>query len=247
MASNLRYSVGPRSTASGSSNTARRGLVANQLLDAAATLFAERGFRGTSLQEIADAMGVTRPALYYYVKNKEALAAELVHGLTEAAADRLAEIRALEGRSCGERIALYIRDNVERIVENQARFRFIERSEDELPTAVQEIHRAAKRRILDELSGLIADGVVAGELRPVDERIAAFALIGMTNWVAWWYRPDSGATGPEITEALIEIALRGYLREEGRRDHAGAEGAIALLREDLAYLERIVTAAPVDE
>ena len=56
----------------------RRELVENEMYEHAARLFAERGFAGTSLQDVADAMGVTRPALYYYVKSKDELLSKLV-------------------------------------------------------------------------------------------------------------------------------------------------------------------------
>src|SRR5213079_854717 len=57
--------------------TARRELVENEIYEIAIRLFAERGFAGTSLQDIADALGITRPALYYYVKSKDELLAKL--------------------------------------------------------------------------------------------------------------------------------------------------------------------------
>ena len=64
----------------------RRELVEAQIYEQATRLFAERGFAGTSLQDIADAMGMTRPALYYYVKNKDQLLARLVTEITEGPA-----------------------------------------------------------------------------------------------------------------------------------------------------------------
>ena len=61
----------------------RRELVEAEIYEQATRLFAERGFAGTSLQDIADAMGMTRPSLYYYVKNKDELLARLVTEITE--------------------------------------------------------------------------------------------------------------------------------------------------------------------
>src|SRR5206468_2845368 len=66
----------------GRMSTARRELVENELYEHATRLFAERGFAGTSLQDIADALGITRPALYYYVKSKDELLAKLVTEVT---------------------------------------------------------------------------------------------------------------------------------------------------------------------
>ena len=73
---------GPRGRAA-CGRTARRELVENEIYEQATRLFAERGFAGTSLQDIADAMGITRPALYYYVKSKDELLAKLVTEITD--------------------------------------------------------------------------------------------------------------------------------------------------------------------
>ena len=80
----------------GRNSTTRRELVESQMYEQAARLFAERGFAGTSLQDIADAMGVTRPALYYYVKSKDDLLAKLVTEITEGPA---ADMRAVAERT----------------------------------------------------------------------------------------------------------------------------------------------------
>ncbi|MER5436948.1 helix-turn-helix domain-containing protein, partial [Streptomyces sp. NPDC002588] len=61
--------------APGGRSTSRRELVENEMFEQASRLFAERGFAGTNLGDIAEAMGITRPALYYYVKSKDDLLA----------------------------------------------------------------------------------------------------------------------------------------------------------------------------
>ena len=81
----------------GRSGTARRELVENELYEHATRLFAERGFAGTSLQDIADAMGITRPALYYYVKSKDELLAKLVTEVTDGPLDELTALVARDG------------------------------------------------------------------------------------------------------------------------------------------------------
>ena len=83
---------------------ARWGLVENQILTEATRLFAERGFAATSLRDIADAAGMTRPALYHYFANKEGMLARLVSDLTLAPAAELGELGRLPGKSAGERL-----------------------------------------------------------------------------------------------------------------------------------------------
>src|SRR5215468_7458321 len=79
--------------------TVRRDLVANEIYDQATRLFAERGFAGTSFQDIADAVGLTRPALYHYVRSKDELLEKLVAEITEDSATALKAIMR-PGSSC---------------------------------------------------------------------------------------------------------------------------------------------------
>ena len=74
---------GRQAVANPPASTVRKELVESQMYETAAKLFALRGFAGTSLQDIADEMGITRPALYYYVKSKDELLAKLVTEITE--------------------------------------------------------------------------------------------------------------------------------------------------------------------
>ena len=110
----------------------RRELVEAEIYEQATRLFAERGFAGTSLQDIADAMGMTRPSLYYYVKNKDQLLARLVTEITEAppppwrrsrSATSTPPPSSASSSACSPRTR---RDHA-------ARFRLVIRSESELP------------------------------------------------------------------------------------------------------------------
>jgi AcrR family transcriptional regulator len=76
----------------------------SQIMEEATRLFADRGFAGTSLQDIADATGLTRPALYQYFGSKEELLSRLVSELTEGPADELGEIRRRTGTTATERL-----------------------------------------------------------------------------------------------------------------------------------------------
>lgn len=211
------------------------------VLEKAAVLFAERGFAGTSLRDIAEAMGMTRPALYYYFNSKEALLQELVRGVTGSGSQELRRLRERTDIGAAEKLRVVVSTTVARIAESPLQFRLLERNEAELPAEILREHHTSKGRILDELTKIIADGVRSGEFRPVDERIAAFSVIGMINWIAWWYKPDGPSTPEEIAREMYEMASRGLVRGADRMPASGIEGAVALLREDLTHLERLVS------
>lgn len=231
----------------------RNNLVANDILERAATLFAERGFNGTSLQEVADASGISRPALYHYVSSKEDLFAQLVAGISRERADAVAKLRWDESIPPLEKVEEAIKVMVRRIAKNPARFRLLIISEADLPEWVHREHKAAKHDLLNHLSEIIAEGVEAGVLRTtsVNEHILAYTLLGMCNWVAWWYHPDhesllggEALSADEVAEFVSTMALGGLKRDHGEfpqeADGGNIDRVLGFLRQDLDYLERLL-------
>jgi AcrR family transcriptional regulator len=181
-----------------SSTAARRQIIEHEIIEHAARLFAERGFAGTSVQDIADAMGMSRPTLYYYFKGKDDLLASLVTEVTEGAA---AEIRAVArdgAKSATERLRSIARLLASWRAQQPGRFLLLIRSESVLPPDLARVNERAKRSTLRELTKVIEQGIAAGEFRMVDARSAALAVLGICNWVLlwptwrspWWLRPE---------------------------------------------------------
>lgn len=210
-------------------------------MEEAMRLFADRGFAGTSLQDIADATGLTRPALYHYFASKEDLLSRLVSELTEDPADELGEIRQRAGTTAAQRLRAMAFAIALRQASQPARFRLLVRSEAELPPALSEVYDQGRRRVLREFSAVIDEGVRLGEFRPVDPRIAALGVIGLSNWVAWWHRPGDQRANQSVAEALAEMAVASVLQHDARPTEAGGvHRALALLKQDVALLERFL-------
>jgi AcrR family transcriptional regulator len=229
----------------------RRRLVSNELLEHSARLFAERGFANTSFQDIADAMGISRPALYHYVSNKEELLAALVHDVLERVVEVLESARDRTDLPEDVRIAVALREVVINNAANTTRFRLLDRSEPDLPAELAEVHRKARRRVLDLLTSMVEDAIEAGMLRPLPARTVALGMLGMANWVAWWYRPGVDGDAEAIADVLVDMAMDGARRPVDRRVDAGPWAALELLQEDVAHLRAAMASAldgaPVDE
>jgi AcrR family transcriptional regulator len=232
-------------TAQRQRSTARRELVSNRILDEAAALFAERGFSETSLQEVADALQISRTALYHYIGSKDELLATLVRGLSRDTAESLERLASDSSLKPVDKLHAAIRDMTLRMANNPARFRMLLLSEGSLGEPLASEHRDARRRTLEALASVVGEGAASGALRPVDRHVAAFALIGMCNWVAWWYRSGriEGQTPETVADAIAEIGIEGLRASADRavgETGDSVDHALRLLRGDLDLLELAV-------
>ena len=220
--------------------TARRELVENEIYEQAIRLFAERGFAGTSLQDIADALGITRPALYYYVKSKDELLAKLAADVAGGSAAQITEVAARPDLDAVGKIREIARLNVVRVATQPERFRLLIRSEADLPPDLSAAYDASRRAVLKAVTGVIEDGIRAGQFRPADARVAALAVIGMGNWVACWFDPgrDSAVA---VAGQLADMALAAVQHAgQGIANGDGPAVALAMLRQDFDHLERLL-------
>lgn len=230
-----------RSASEPSGRGTRKALVESQIIEAATELFAERGFAGTSLQDIADATGLTRPALYHYFASKEDLLSRLVSAATLGPADELRAIRLQEDVASGERLHAMASSIALLQARHPARFRLLIRSEADLPVALAETYDSGRRSVLREFMALIEDGVRSGEFRAVDPRTAALGIIGLCNWVAWWHKPGSDADDRRVVTELADMAVASVVAADRRETGTtGVARAIALLKQDVATLERLL-------
>ncbi|MHA7662727.1 TetR/AcrR family transcriptional regulator [Mycolicibacterium sp. HS_4_1] len=221
--------------------TARRDLVEKQIFESAIRLFAERGFAGTNLQDIARAAGLTRPALYYYVNSKNDLLAKLVRQVTFDIADALEAVGSDTARTPVERLRQMVANSALRQAQDPARFRLMLRSEAELPSDIAEEYDQGRRRVLHAFVAVIEEGIKTGELRPLDARIAALGVIGMVNWIAWWHHPGDPRSEADIASEIADLAVAGL--QDPRTvasSTGGTQQALRLLEEDVSRLKAML-------
>lgn len=220
---------------SGSSGRAglRRRLVEREILERAAELFAERGFAGTTVQDIADALGMSRPSLYYYVKSKEVILEQLVENLSIRDAKVVERIAARRGGDPVEQLremALQLATNAGN---NPHQTQILAQSKHHLPEPIAELNLEAERSIARKLIGVIEAGIRAGRFREVDPRTAGLAIIGMCLWTAWWIE-DTPVD--QVTEGIAEQAVGSVLLLDG---DTSLDEPAALLRAARANLDRL--------
>lgn len=209
------------------------------MLEHATRLFAERGFAGTSLQDVANSMGLKRPALYYYFKSKDELLDRLIVEGVSGPTHELKIIAEQTDLSPAERLHAITRRNLRWVLTHIDRFRLLVKSESELSPASAKKFNASSREAIDTVTAVIEEGIEAGQFRSVNPRVAALGVFGISNWAAWWYQPGGSDSVESIADQLADLAVASVQKAEQSSDTAlSPSKAIALLRQDLDRLEQ---------
>ncbi len=178
-----------------------------RILQEAVALFYARGFTGTTLDDIAAELGVTKPFIYTHFRSKTDLLAAICKPTIEMSMEAVASASKLPGTAT-ERLRLAMIDFTKVILQRQANIAIYFREEKSLaPEALAEID--ALRKQFDRLlSKLLSDGVATGEFHVKDVNIAALALGGMISWAYTWHRPTGRLTVDEMCEIMADLALQ---------------------------------------
>ncbi|RWA56454.1 TetR family transcriptional regulator [Cupriavidus sp. UYMSc13B] len=208
------------------------------ILDAASLLFIEKGFAGTNINDIADAVGVTRTALYYYFASKELILIALTEEVTEKASQLAQTVSRRDELPPDEALRQLIAQHAGLILSHPLQFRVVERSESSLPEPHRSAAEAARRTVLEHFVRVVTRGMEDGQFRSTNAHIAAFSIIGMCNWCAWWFDPDGDVPAEGVAAEIAEFGLRALAAERGKG--AGAptlDDALHQMRSALGVME----------
>lgn len=178
-----------------------------RILEEAVKLFYERGFNGTTLDDIAAELGVTKPFIYTHFRSKVDLLAALCKPTIEMS------LAAVESASRGsgtstERLYAAVTAFTKVVLQRQANIAIYFREEKNLsPQALLEINDLRKK--FDRtLSDMLQQGVDTKEFTIPDVRLAALAIGGMISWAYTWHRPAGRLSLDEMGMRMAEMALR---------------------------------------
>jgi AcrR family transcriptional regulator len=178
-----------------------------RIVEEAVKLFYARGFTGTTLDDIAAELGVTKPFIYTHFRSKVELLAALCTPTIEMSLAAV-ENAAKEQGSPSERLHRAVVDFTHVVLSRQANIAIFFREEKSLaPEALAEIN-ALRRQFDRVLSGLLAEGVAAGEFRIADVNLAALAIGGMISWAYTWHRSSGRLKLEEMCTSMADLALQ---------------------------------------
>ena len=177
-----------------------------EILTAAARIFREKGYHGTSVQDIAEAVGLLKGSLYHYIRSKEQLLARLFEG---SLGDTIVELEkiATGNATATERLRDMVRVYVMSVTANLDAVGIYLREWRSLPAPELARVRARRRAMRRLFEDVITEGVKRRELSVADAKIAALAIIGMCNWTYEWYRPRGRLTPAALADELADRAV----------------------------------------
>ncbi len=189
----------------------RTRLTQKVIVEAAAELFAWKGFGATSLNDIAEALGVTKVALYYHVKNKEEILRLIYLMVLNMAEEPLRRIVESE-LSPAEKLRRAVEHHISVTVNTSPAIKVFYREHAYLtgPFAREIVLREKDYERYFEL--IIQEGIVEGTFKPgFDSKIITFGLLGMCHWLSQWYNPSGRYTHRQIASMFINMVEGGLL------------------------------------
>lgn len=192
-----------------------------EILRAAAELFYEKGYHATTMQDVADRVGMLKGSLYYYIDSKEDLLYITLDQVIKKGDDYFLQ-KVASARDPIEKLRRAIEAEIEYVIRDQVTVGLFLHEFDTLSDRRRRRILARMRRFQNRYIEIIREGQAAGVFRELDPRLVVYGILGMCNWVYRWYRPDLGFPLEQITAVFTRLILDGIVKPDARPDSSRA-------------------------
>ena len=213
------------------------GKMEQAILETAADLFDRKGFNQTSLQDIADAIGMARPSLYHYFDNREQILAAGIDQLTKRRDAMTDELRELDGDPLQRLTALMLGLGT-LISEHPVWVRILLRDEAALPEDTSLRDRDSRLAFLELLIQTLKAADELGYLRAHDQRATALTIISALSGLQGHYAASTDTSPEEATRLAVDVILHGVLDPTRRPPGTPVERGLQLIREGAELIQR---------
>ena len=196
-----------------------------EILDVAARMFYEKGYDATSTRDIAEAAGLLKGSLYYYVETKEDFLFEIIRQSHEGALATLDRVRQFEGDAL-QKLACLVREHLTYFVDNLVNttvyfreFRVLSPERRAVIAAEGDAYLEFVRELLHDGQ---RDGMIAAE---VDVRLVSIGVVGMLNSAWLWYQPSGSRSTAEIAAEFVKVIVAG-VASDGAFEAAGSASSL---------------------
>jgi AcrR family transcriptional regulator len=184
-----------------------------EILNAAARIFGQKGYHATSMQDIAEAVNLKKASLYHHINGKQDILQEVLEQALDLVISRV-NAAVDQDIPSPEKLRLAIRNYMQTLSDHQElaavllleyRSLLPELNHNHIP------HRDHFEGLWRDLIQAVAD---TGGISYIDPAMAARALLGMMNWSITWYRSDGPSSPEEIADQFADLMLNGLLTRE---------------------------------
>ncbi len=218
---------------------ARQQAVRDQILRVAADLFRERGYRATTLDDIAARLGMSKASLYRSFRAKEEMLAAISRETIENFTRGLTVVLRSD-LSPEDKLRRAVREHVRFVIANRSFLTVFFSEEASLPPRLARAIAAQKDRYDKGIETIVAEGVRSGVFRDVPPRLVVFGLLGMLNWLYKWYNPAGRWDAEDVSTAYLSLVEDGLVRRA--RPGRSLARRLRRLRRELGDLERALDA-----
>ena len=182
----------------------------DQLLEVATHLFKEKGYHDTSMQDLADALGMQKASLYYYIESKQDLLYRLLDRAFALMRIQIDEIYA-SGLPSAEKLRQALTNHAVTVMDNLNLISvYLNEYRNLPPRRLRQVLRVRKH-YEQVLMQIVQDGIASGDFRPVDVKMTVFSLLGTLNWTHQWFSPEGALSSQEVAAILVDLALYGLV------------------------------------
>ncbi len=182
----------------------------DEILEAAAQIFSEKGFHAASMQDIARAVNLQKASLYHHVSSKQEILLALLDKALDILIDTIGKVAAA-ALPPQEKLREAIRIYLEILTSQRGLSAVLLFEHRSLDADLRARHIPRRDRFEGLWRGLLQEGVDAGVFQCRDPALEARALLGVMNWTITWYRADGPLDADEIADQYANMVLNGLL------------------------------------
>jgi AcrR family transcriptional regulator len=206
-----RHSLRKRAKSKNAALVLRKADRADHIFRVSAEIMCQKGYEATSMNDIADAVGLTKAGVYHYIRGKERLLFEIMSfGMDMVDEDVIVPARQVPDAEL--RLRTIVERHVKRILEVGGAVTILIEETQALTDAHRRNIRARKRAYFVLIRDTLEQLAGEGKLRDLDATVATFTLLGQINWISRWYRTGGRIPPAKITADLLEMALASVLK-----------------------------------
>jgi AcrR family transcriptional regulator len=183
------------------------------ILEASAQIFSEKGYHAASMEEIANAVGLKKASLYHHVESKQEILVELLDQSLDLLIERIEEVTK-KNLPSDKKLELAMGTYMSTLVEFRELSSVLLLEHRSLDEEGLKRHVPRRDKLEGLMRGIIEEGKREGIFNQNDSRISVKAVMGVANWLIMWFRKDGSLSAEEIASIISSLMLNGLLTRQ---------------------------------